>query len=258
MRVIKNQTTQDTYVDALTLELVNARLAIIDIANAAVDVQFDLSEDAHGLWGEEQFFTPSVGTRGITGSGIRFKSAVPGKPAQVSCTLLDIDEATGLDALSPSVFTVGADGSVNRGGSVRVISHTEFTADVLVTGASEATANPVVVAPAIDADGTTAYLIEFFSPLIDPDVAALADVVCVLFCNAVAIGHICVNRNSAGGAAAKGYSAATGKRRHTPAAGSTVYEVAAYLSGAAGTGRINAGAGGPGQDAPGFIRVTSD
>lgn len=254
MRSIKNLPTQDGYVDGLTLNMPRAMVARVDVANNAVEYQLDVSEDGHGLWGVELYTTPIVGTLDAKGSGIRFKSAVPGKPAQVSCVLLDEDEVTGLESISPSLFVVAADGSVARGSVLSVISHTPFTAPVSITATTEATANGVVVAPAFSADGTTSYLVEFFAPGFNPDPTAVADLYAVVFRNGSPIGRIVRAQNSATN---KGYTAGNGRLRDLPPAGSVVYEVRAFIT-AAATGTINAGPGGANQYAPGFLRVTSD
>lgn len=98
---LKNVTTGDAYTLATTLRLPNTERIVLQIANAAVLYQLDESSDGKGAWLDERFLAPSIGSLDRRCSGIRFRSAVPGAPAQVSCELIDADElAGGSDTLS--------------------------------------------------------------------------------------------------------------------------------------------------------------
>lgn len=100
--VLANVTTQNDYTMAATLELIGTERIIVQIANAAVFYQLDGSSDGRGVWSGERFLGRVIGTLDRKCSGIRFRSALAGAPAQVSAELLDRDEITG------SADTLGA------------------------------------------------------------------------------------------------------------------------------------------------------
>jgi microcystin-dependent protein len=110
---LRNVTTQDAYSAATTLRLPKTERIVLQVANAAVLYQIDVSLDGKGAWLEERFLAPSIGSLDRRCSGIRFRSAVAGAPAQVSCELMDADElAGGADALSGFGQFVSASGAV--------------------------------------------------------------------------------------------------------------------------------------------------
>lgn len=109
---LNNATTADTYTDANTLRLPRTRRIGLQVANAAVVYQLDESEEGKGQWTDEAFLAPVVGNIARLCSGIRFRSALAGTPAQVTCELLDDD---GADSLSAFTSIVGADGAVSTG-----------------------------------------------------------------------------------------------------------------------------------------------
>lgn len=118
---LKNQATQDGFVDELTVRLPGTVRVFLQVANAAVLYQEDKSGEGKGLWTSERFLTPTVGSFDRVCSGLRFRSAVPGTPAQVSVELLDADELAGAsDSVSPAAFTVDSAGGVSSGGGVSV------------------------------------------------------------------------------------------------------------------------------------------
>lgn len=109
---LKNVTTSDSYTPAATLEYMASIAASVLVANAGVLVEFDESEDGRGVWGPELFWPPFLGWFPRRCSGIRFKSAVGGKPAQVSCQLFNEDESSGVGQLSPYDQTISPAGGV--------------------------------------------------------------------------------------------------------------------------------------------------
>lgn len=118
---LRNQTTQDSYVDALTVRLPGAVRIFFQVANAGVLYQEDKSDEGKGLWTEERFLTPSIGSFDRQCSGLRFRSAVAGTPAQVSVELLDEDElGGGADSVAPAGFTVDTAGGVTPEGGTAV------------------------------------------------------------------------------------------------------------------------------------------
>lgn len=120
---LANVTTADDFTDAATLRLPGTVRIVLQVANAAVFYQLDESEEGKGLWTGERFLSPSIGSLDRRCSGIRFRSALLGKPAQVSCELADEDELTGAsDSLSAFTSTVGAGGGVTPGAAAVQVS----------------------------------------------------------------------------------------------------------------------------------------
>lgn len=109
---LANVTTADDYFDAATLRLPGTLRILLQIANAAVFYQLDESEEGKGLWMAERFLTPTVGSLARRCSGIRFRNALAGSAAQVSCELADADELEGFDTLAPFTSTISPAGGV--------------------------------------------------------------------------------------------------------------------------------------------------
>jgi microcystin-dependent protein len=117
---LKNVTTADGYTAATTLRLPQAERIVLQVANAAVLYQLDTDPGGKGSWSEERFLAPTVGSLDRRCNGIRFRSAIAGAPAQVSCELLDADELSGgADALSGFTEFVSASGAVGGTLSLR-------------------------------------------------------------------------------------------------------------------------------------------
>lgn len=119
----------------------------------------------------------------------------------------------------------------------------EFTSAVNVTATTEATATTVVTSNALTFDGSTTIWVEFYSPYVTKGSTFtrlyLYDGTSIGF-----IGHIDVT----GGAPFHV------KRKLTPSAAVHTYSIRGSVD--AGTGVVQAGAGGVGAYMPGFIRVT--
>lgn len=180
------------------------------------------------------------------------EGAAPGTPASGKVHLYA--KADGLfyskdDAGVETVVTGGA----GAGAVPTELDYTEFTATVTPTATTEATANTVVTAGAETLDGSTKILIEFFCPNARADVGAAGrDMKFWLYDGASSIGQIAlVSSASTTGNRAPIRVA----RRLTPSAASHTYSIRASVS--AGTGQVNAGAGGAGNEVPGFIRITT-
>lgn len=131
--------------------------------------------------------------------------------------------------------------------ATEVVAHTEFTADVVADATTEATATTIVTAPSVTFRAEP-ILIEFFCECVSfGDVGRAAYV--FLFEDGASIGKIWEASNGN----TFGTSGCRGARRLTPSAGAHVYSIRAYRSG--GAAQFNAGAGGLGNKAPGFIRI---
>jgi len=139
-----------------------------------------------------------------------------------------------------------------QGAWARELNYTQFTANVSVTATTEATANTVVTAGAVTFDGSTAALIHFFAPVARPDTTAAGRVIHIwLYQDGSSIGEIAAVQTTA---AASMLVPVSCFRRLTPSSGSRTYSVRASVDVA--TGLVAGGAGGAGNDVPGFILIT--
>jgi hypothetical protein len=132
------------------------------------------------------------------------------------------------------------------------LDYTQKTTNTSITATSEATANTIVTAGAHTFNGTTIYLIEFFSPYATPGSVINTTLAFYLYDGASSIGAIAAIGAEVTGASA--YAPVYAARRLTPSAASHTYSVRARVT--SGTGTVVGGAGGSGNDAPCFIRIT--
>jgi hypothetical protein len=131
------------------------------------------------------------------------------------------------------------------------VSYQEFAATVALTAITEAAAQTVVTAPAFAADGSSQYLVEFFSCVVEPPASSGNSLWLVLYLDGVSLGLFGIVKNTQATPVQLPVRLA---RRLTPAAGSRVFSVRGYVS--TGTGNVYAGVGGVGAVVPGFLRVT--
>ena len=132
------------------------------------------------------------------------------------------------------------------------LAYAQITALVTVTATTEATATPIVAAPAITCDGLTPIVVEFFSPSVGPPANVSGYMSLILFDGNTPLGII-ANQQSP----ANTYTVAPatlGRLRLTPSAGAHTYSVRGVSIG--GSGNVYAGAGGPADNAPAHIRIT--
>ena len=154
--------------------------------------------------------------------------------------------------------TDNADGSITidatGGGGGGEVAYAQITASPAnPTATVEASANAIITAPAFTADGTTDYLIEFFTPGCRPaSGAANRQLNFWLFQDGSSIGEIGVTVIPVSGVQ---YLSLTGKRKLTPAAGSRTYSIRCTVNGGTDA-TILAGAGGAGNYVPAFLRIT--
>jgi hypothetical protein len=136
------------------------------------------------------------------------------------------------------------------------VVYNEFTSAVSPTATAEASANTVVTADAFTFDGQSGWYIEFYCSNARPDVAAESTLRVWLFDDtgggAASIGRMAVLTSDDAGTVGANSSILV-RRKLTPSAGSHTYSVRATVS--AGTGSLNAGAGGSGNVMPGYIRI---
>lgn len=219
---------------------------------------------ATGFW---RLYTKSDGLYIVDDAGATtgpfISSAGSGIPATIFDAKGDIIAASAADTAAR--VAVGANGAVLEaasGASAGVqwdyppgyeYDYAEFTSIVTPTATSEATANTVVTGNAVSYDGSTVVFIEFFCPFANPDSnAAGRDLTLVLYDGSSSIGKLSYEQTQANSQAY--YFTPRLGRRLTPSAASHTYSIRAYVS--AGTGQVGAGAGGSGNNVPGFIRIT--
>jgi len=130
------------------------------------------------------------------------------------------------------------------------LAYAEYTGVVTISATTEATANTIVTAGAVSADGVAAVVIEFYSE--EVLMTAVSTLNLWLYEDGTSIGRIgsCVNP-----AAANFAVPFLIRRRMIPAAGSRTYSI----RGSRITANVNVGGGpgGTGNQFPGYIRVTS-
>jgi hypothetical protein len=131
--------------------------------------------------------------------------------------------------------------------------YVEKTSSTSITATSEATADTVVTGSAVTYDGSTAVMVEFFSPSVRPATDAVADrsVNVTLYDGAASIGIWGQTITPAQNDDNKPFHLV---RRLTPSGAAHTYSVRAYVSG--GTGTISGGTGGVTAAMPAFIRIT--
>lgn len=132
----------------------------------------------------------------------------------------------------------------------------QITSSVNITATTEGTANTVVTANAVTFDGSTEVIIQaWFNSVKAANDAAGRQLVFVLYDDtgggAAAVGQVGFIRGPSTTANERPTKI---ERPITPSAASHTYSLRAFVS--AGTGVVEAGAGGSGQAAPGFIRIT--
>lgn len=255
-QAVANVTTADAYGDTATVRLPGTVRIVLQVANSAVFYQLDESEEGKGLWTAERFLSPSIGSLDRRCSGIRFRSAVAGRPAQVSCELADEDEVTGAaDSLGAFTSTITPAGVVEPlPDSGLTLAYTEFTAAVVISATTENGATLIVTASAITFDGSTIAFVEFFAPEVQLIGNAAGNQLSFwLYENGVSIGRISVYQSV--GTTTEVKEMRPG-RRLTPASGARTYSIRAHRTNA--DCNVLAGGGGGGTDMPGWIRVTRE
>lgn len=133
------------------------------------------------------------------------------------------------------------------------LDYAEITAAVAPATTTEGTATTVVASNAVTYDGSP-VIIEFQSPAWRPDSAGAGRTMQLVLVDSVAgviDGNLALIKAPAATAADEPCSV---KRRFTPSPGLHTFTVKAFVS--AGTGNIDAGAGGTGASTPAFLRVT--
>ena len=127
------------------------------------------------------------------------------------------------------------------------------TTNASITATSEATADTVITGSSVAYDGSTIVMVEFWANHAGPDVSGLSDLRFWLYDGSSSIGFFGYVQQTGDGANVQ-YVTVHSMRRITPTAASHTYSVRASVD--AGTGTVAAGAGGSGNVAPAFLRIT--
>lgn len=198
-------------------------------------------------------------------------TGLTGVPASVaSDTIWDAagDLVQGTGANTAAKLTAGSVGQFLRSAGAAAANawayppgyqynYTAFTSPVSPTATTEATANTVVTASAgIALDGSTQICVAFFSEFVKPDQGAAGRNIRIYLYDDTGGGAASVGRMAAqtGPAAADSGQPLFAMWVGTPSNATHTFSIRAAVS--AGTGLVNAGAGGSGNSMPGYIRVT--
>jgi hypothetical protein len=155
---------------------------------------------------------------------------------------------------------VGQDIEVAASGGPLILSYVEqTTSDTSVVATSAATAELFVTAASVTVDGSTRIEVEFFCPQVcTPGGANARFTALELYWAfnggaAAARGIFGLSYNDT--SASRFDTPQTMKRIFTPAAGSYVFSIRAWVN--AGTGQLLCGSGGAGTNLPAFIKVST-
>jgi hypothetical protein len=134
------------------------------------------------------------------------------------------------------------------------LDYVQVTSDTNVTATSEATANTIVTGSAVAYNGSTAVWIEFWCDHAGPTATGgTNDIRFWLYDGSSSIGFIAYSQQDQA-SGQRQYLPIIGKRRITPSNATHTYSIRASVS--AATGLVAAGAGGSGNIAPAYIRIT--
>lgn len=144
-------------------------------------------------------------------------------------------------------------GAGGGGGGSALLDYTQFTSGASITATTEGGADTVVTASAVVLGGSTNIDIEFYSPSVRPriDVADYG-ISFWLYDGSSSIGKIASVVTPDAGYDNKPVYVRV--RLSAPSAASHTYSIRASVD--AGTGLVDAGAGGSGNLFPGYIRIT--
>lgn len=130
--------------------------------------------------------------------------------------------------------------------------YVEKTSNTTISATAEASADTVVTGSAVTYDGSTAVVIEFFTPYARPAIDAAGRLLSIyLYDGSSSIGRMGAYITPAASNDSKPILL---RRRLTPSAAAHTYSIRATIN--ASTGGLNAGAGGSGADMPSYIRIT--
>lgn len=192
----------------------------------------------------------TLGVKWATGSGggVTSLDSITGAVSLVAGSNVTITDN------SPSAGDITIAASGGGGSGYTMVDYAQITSSVTVTASTEGTAQTIVSGGGFTADGTSHYLIEFWSGSVRPDVNSGNSIFITLNEGATVIGTLTQMRQPATGF---GFNLPCPLAvRLVPTAAAHTYTVAAYVT--AGTsGAVGAGAGGSGQKLlPAYLMVT--
>jgi hypothetical protein len=113
MRSLDNVTTTNDYGDATLGPVVNAQQLTVVVANQSAFMQIASGRYGEDAWGPELLVTPSLFTL-TRASGVRFKTAIAGKPAQILAVAWEPADPQPAGS-APFTSTLASSGSVTPG-----------------------------------------------------------------------------------------------------------------------------------------------
>lgn len=193
--------------------------------------------------------TPGAGTNVSTDTIWDAKGDLAGGTGSNTAARLAVG-TNGTALIAASGETTGMKWALPPGHEFDYAAHT--AGNVSPTATTEGTADTIVTGNAVTYDGSTIVIIEFFANHARPDTGAAGRTMTFwLYEDGSSIGQI---GQLAAPAAGTSTSVVRAARRITPTNASHTYAIKASVS--AGTGLVAAGAGGSGNVAPAFIRIT--
>jgi len=177
-----------------------------------------------------------VAAGAITSSGLTQATArLLGRTTASTGAIEEITVGTGLSLSAGSLTATGGSGGE--------LDYAQITSNANVTATTEATANTIITGASVAYSGSQIVIIEFFADGVQKGSTVIQIVV---YDGASSIGRIGVSTTT---------STVYGVRRITPSNASHTYSIRAFVD--AGTGVIFAGAGGNGNTAPAFLRISA-
>lgn len=198
---------------------------------------------------------------------------------EVQTAIEELDAAVASGGIPPTIFdaqgdlivasaadtaarlALGASGTILRSNGTTAawavpagaeLDYAQVTSATNITATTEATANTIVTGAAVSYDGSTAVVIEFYSPSVRPDSAAAGrDIRICIYDGSSSIGQF---GYAQGPTATNDAKSMLVRARITPSNASHTYSIRAFVS--AGTGVVSAGAGGNGAIYPAYVRIT--
>lgn len=191
--------------------------------------------------------------RGFLADGDGATALEPGEAGDI--TTLDFGDAPAAGATgkyADAGHRHGMPEEPEGGGGGGELDYVQITSPVSVTATSEATANTVITANPVAFDGSTDVEIEVCSPQWYGPATATADIQLALYDGSSSTGMIASMRSETTSRAVNTLSA---KCRVTPTAGTHTFSARGWCT--AGSGAVQAGAGGSGNMRPAFMRIVA-